>query len=455
MSKESLIYHYLVDIVGEDFVSNRQEELYIYSRDPGAQQPRKVDYVVMPETVEQVQKVVLLASKERIPITPMGGGLTLSALTVPLNGGIVLDMKRMDRIIEVNEKSKYVIVEAGVSQGMLKSYLEKNYPHLQHSTPEAPPTATIVGNALICGHGHLTPMHGVNSNMINGMEVVLPTGEICKIGSCSISPSWFTRGPLPDLAGLFIGWFGTTGVVTKISFQLFPKPKLRDCVAFSTDDPGSLPDAVFKVFQTDMAENFFIIAQDKPDWMFGHIYIVILFTGNNEEEFELKKRQFTNMFDERVKFMEETPPAFKRRFLDVPPFAATTADFAKGGGFEYVGGILPIEEIPGAWRRTFEIARRNKVVFSIGAQPLDYGHSVMFGPSYSFSRADEENVERVRKALEETNKLVLELGGVLWKAELGGQRLMMERMDPNTVELMKRLKRALDPNGIMNPGNWD
>jgi glycolate oxidase len=79
----------------------------------------------------------------------------------------------------------------------------------------------------------------------------------------------------------------------------------------------------------------------------------------------------------------------------------------------------------------------------------------MFGPSYSFSRADEENVERVRKALEETNKLVLELGGVLWKAELGGQRLMMERMDPNTVELMKRLKRALDPNGIMNPGNWD
>jgi glycolate oxidase len=79
----------------------------------------------------------------------------------------------------------------------------------------------------------------------------------------------------------------------------------------------------------------------------------------------------------------------------------------------------------------------------------------MFGPIYSFNRADEESVERVRKTLEETDKLVLELRGVLWKAELGGQRLMMERMDPNTVELMKKLKRALDPNGIMNPGNWD
>jgi len=454
MNKENLIYSSLVDIVGEDFASNRPEELYIYSRDPGAQQPRKVDYVVMPKTVEQVQKVVMLANKEKIPITPMGGGLTLSALTIPIKGGIVLDMKRMDNIIEVNERSKYVIVEAGVSQGMLKSYLEKNYPYLQHSTPEAPPTATIVGNALICGHGHLTPMHSVNSNMINGMEVVLPTGEICKIGSCSISPYWFTRGPLPDLAGLFIGWFGTTGIVTKISFQLFPKPKLRDCIAFSTDDPNSLPDVIFKVFQTDMAENFFIIAQDKPDWMLGHIYFVILMTGNSEQEFELKKRELTGMFDERVKFMEETPPAFRKRFLDVPPFAATAADFAKGGGFEYIGGILPIEKIPEAWRGSFKIVRSYNVVFSIAVQPLDCGHSVMFGPVYSFNRADEENVERVRKTLEETNKLILDLGGVLWKAELPGQKLMMEKMDPNTVELMKRVRKALDPNGIMNPGNW-
>ena len=428
----------------------------MYSRDPGAQRPRQADYVVMPKTVEEVQKIVMLANREKIPITPMGGGFTLSALTVPIKGGIVLDMKRMDRLIEVNETSKYAVVEAGVTQGALKSYLEKNHPNLQHSVPEAPPAATIVGNVLICGHGHLTPMHGVNSNMINGMEVVLPTGEICKIGSCSISPYWFTRGPLPDLGGLFIGWFGTTGIVTKISLQLFPKPKLRDCVAFSTDDPDALPDFVFKVFQSELAENFFIIAQDKPDWMFGHIYIVILMTGNSEEEFELKERQLVKMFkgEERVKFMEEPPPAFRRRFLDVPPFAATAADFAKGGGFEYVGGILPIEKIPEAWRGSFKIVRGYNVVFSIAIQPLDCGHSVMFGPIYSFNRADEESVERVRKTLEESNKLILELGGVLWKSELPGQKLMMERMDPNTIELMKRIRKVLDPNEIMNPGNW-
>ncbi len=114
------IYNNLTDIVGKDFVSNRQEELFLYSRDMGAQHPRKVDYVVMPKTVEEVQKIVRLANEKKIPLTPMGGGFTVSALAIPVKGGILLDMKRMDKIIEVNEKSRYAMVEAGVSQGMLR-----------------------------------------------------------------------------------------------------------------------------------------------------------------------------------------------------------------------------------------------------------------------------------------------------------------------------------------------
>ncbi|GAJ11534.1 unnamed protein product, partial [marine sediment metagenome] len=214
----------LAEIVGSDYVSDRPEELYLYSRDPGAQPPRKVDGVVMPRTVDEVQRIVALANREKLALTPMGAGLTLSALNVPLKGGIVLDMKRMDGIIEVNEASRYVLIEAGVTQAALSAYLEKNHPHLQHSTPESPPTATIVGNILIHGHGHLTPRYGVNSQMVNGMEVVLPTGEVCQLGSGSISPNWFSRDPLPDLMGLFLGWLGTTGIVTKLSLQLFPKP---------------------------------------------------------------------------------------------------------------------------------------------------------------------------------------------------------------------------------------
>jgi FAD/FMN-containing dehydrogenases len=172
----------------------------------------------------------------------------------------------MDSIIEVNEASRYALIEAGVTQAALRAYLEKHHPHLQHSTPESPPTATIVGNILIQGHGHLTPRYGVNSQMVNGMEVVLPTGEVCKLGSSSISPSWFSRDPLPDLMGLFLGWLGTTGIVTKLSLQLFPKPIYRDLLLFVSDSAELIPEIIVELSDINLLENGFIITQEKPRW---------------------------------------------------------------------------------------------------------------------------------------------------------------------------------------------
>ncbi len=452
------IYALLIGIVGEDRVSESQEELFLYSRDSGAQHPRKVDYVVMPKTVEEVQKVVLLANENKIPITPLGGGFTLSALVVPNKGGIVLDMKRMDGIIEVNEINRYAVIEAGVSQAALQSYLAKNHPDLQHSTPEAPPTVTVVGNALIQGHGHISPRYGINSDMIAGMEVVLPTGEICKIGSCSVSPYWFTRGPLPDLPGLFIGWFGTTGVVTKLSIKLYPKPKYRDVMAFVTDDVDSITKAIFEANHLDLLEDFFLISQEKPEWM-NRVFFIIIVSGHLKEELELKRKAYKRLFQEfngggTIEFVEDLHPALRKRFLDVPPLAALAADFRKGGGFEYTGAILPIDKVPDAWRKGIEIAHKYGMICSYVHQVL-MGNSIMFGFNYSFNRADEEDIEKTRKALEESNRFTYELGGMVWKGEVGAQKLTMEKMDPNTAALIQRVKRLLDPNGIMNPGNWE
>lgn len=449
----------LAEIVGEDYVSNRPEELYIYSRDSGAQKPRRADCIVMPETVAEVQKIVALANQEKIPITPMGSGLTLSALTVPIKGGIVMDMKRMDRVVEVNEASRYAVIEAGVTQAALRAYLERNYPHLQHSTPESPPTATVVGNILIHGHGHLTPRYGVNSQMVNGMEVVLPTGEVCKLGSCAVGPYWFSRDPLPDLMGLFLGWLGTTGIVTKISIQLFPKPNFRDLLIFSSDNVDLIPRLISELSQINLLENCFIITQEKPGWA-RHIYYIIVVSGESEAEFETKKELHNRIFqkyqDDVVPVNEEpalTP--LRTRFLGVPPFAATAADFRKGGGFQYAGAILPIEAVRQAWQSGIEIAHKHAMLYQLGLQLLPNGHSVMLAYSYSFNRADEEDIERARQALDDTNRLTLDLGGVVWKPELPAQKLILERMDANTRELMDRIKKTLDPNGILNPGNWE
>ncbi|MGD9115554.1 MAG: FAD-binding oxidoreductase [Dehalococcoidia bacterium] len=447
----------LTAITGADYVSDRPEELYLYSRDPGAQPPRNVDAVVMPKTVDEVQRIVALANRQKIALTPMGGGLTLSALTVPLKSGVVLDMKRMDQILEVNEASRFALIEAGVTQAALRAYLEKNHPRLQHSTPESPPTTTIAGNVMIHGHGHLTPRYGVNSQMVNGLEVVLPTGEVCKVGSGSISDNWFSRDPLPDLAGLFLGWLGTTGIVTKLSLQLFPHPTYRDLILFVSDDVELIPELIGDFSQLNQLENGFIITQEKPRWA-QRIYYIIALTGESEEELRVKKDQHGLIFRKHgvePVTEEKAVHALRERFLGVPPFAATAADFRKGGGFEYTGAILPIEVIPEAWRKGIEIAHHQDFLYQLGIQLLPNGHSVMLAYSYAFNRAKADEFERARQALDETNRLTLELGGVVWKPELPAQKLILERMDENTRRLMKKIKQTLDPNNIMNPGNWE
>ncbi len=452
------IYKALCDIVGEKFVSNQPEELFIYSRDSGAQPPRKVDYVVLPGTTEEVSRVLILAGEAGIPVTPLGGGFTLSALVVPNKGGIVMDMKRMDRIIEVDPVNRYVLLEPGVSQAALRAYLRKHHPNLQHSTPEAPPTVTVVGNALIQGHGHISPRYGLNSDMVNGMEVVLPTGEVCRIGSNSVGPAWFTRGPLPDLPGLFIGWYGTTGIVTKLALRLYPKPRYREVVVFSSDDIDAIPEAIVEITDIDLLEDFFLITQEKPEWM-NHVFFVLIISANFEEEMELKKKIYRQVLTQfkggkTMREVEDLHPSLEKRFLDVPPQAALAADFRKGGGFEYTGAILPIDKIPQAWRGGIEISHRYGMVCSYVHQVLGC-HSVMFGFNYSFNRADERDIENTRKALDDSNRLTLELGGMIWKGEVGAQHLTMQKMDPNTAELIERVKKFLDPKGIMNPGNWE
>src|SRR4030042_150639 len=147
------VYEALFKIVGKAHVSNQPEELFIYSWDLGTTQPPRPGYAVSPRTAEEIQKIVRLANKERIPIVPLGGGLSLAGLAVPFKGGMLFDLKRMDSIIEVNERARYALVECGVSQGKLTAYLERHYPHLTHSEPGAPPAATIAGNVAIHGQG--------------------------------------------------------------------------------------------------------------------------------------------------------------------------------------------------------------------------------------------------------------------------------------------------------------
>ncbi len=454
------IYDLLCEITGKQYVSNRQEELYLYSRDPGTMRPSWPSYVVMPGTTEEVQKIVILANQERIPLVPMGGGLVLSGLTIPLKGGIVLDMKRMNKIIEVNKFSRYVVVEAGVSHGQLQSHLELNYPQLRHSIPDSPPISTVGGNVCIHGSGHLSQVYGFHSDMVNGLEVVLPTGEICKVGSCSTTPYWFARSPLPDLAGLFLGWFGTTGVMTKVALKLYPKQRKKDVMMFVTENPEYVPEIIYRVTETEVAEDVNVVTAPKPDWMEGFQLTNIAFTGNSDMEMDYKRKMIRQALEDYINdreggFMFLTAD-LKKGFLETPQRSvARYADVKKGGGFEYVGAIMPVELFPRAYREGLAIADRCGTTYSFTVRIIGRAHCMMFAFAYPFNRADEEDVDKARNALHQTNQAVLKLGGIPWKAEAPAQRQIMEQMEPNTLKLMKRVKDLLDPNGIMNPGNWE
>ncbi|MBN2160374.1 MAG: FAD-binding oxidoreductase [Spirochaetes bacterium] len=451
----------LEDIVGRRYVSASPEEKYIYSRDQGLQEPHDPDAVVLPGSTEEVQAVIRLANRERVPVVPMGGGLVLSGLTIPQKGGIVLDMKRMNRIIEVNETSRYAVVEGGVSQGVLKAYLERRHPGLKHSLPDAPPVATIAGNVAIHGSGHLSQSEGgFHSEMVTGLEAVLPTGEAVRLGSCSTVPGWFSRAPLPDLAGLFLGWNGTTGIITKIGIKLFPKPKMEDILVYMTGSVDILPDLIYRITGTEMAEDMVAAISPKPDWLRGFPILLITVTANSEEEMAMKVGIIRESVRHYYQTMESgfmpVPPYMKSQFLGAPlKDLSKFADVMKGGGFEYVGSIMPVEKLPGACSAGLDIAEKHRVTCSMGARVIGRGHCMMFFNAYAFNRADEDNMARSALALEETNRATLELGGIPWKAEAPGQQDILRKMEPGTIQLMNRIRSLLDPNGIMNPGNWE
>ena len=447
------IYESLVKIVGQGHVSNQPEELYIYSYDLGTTEPHRPDYVVSPRTTEQIQAILKLANEEKLPVVPLGGGLSLAGLAVPFKGGIVLDLKRMDSILEVSETARYALVECGVSQGKLTSYLDRYHPTLTHSEPGAPAMATIAGNIAIHGQGDLASPYGFNSDMVNGLEVVLPTGEVCQFGSCSIGASWFTQHPLPDV-GLFLGWLGTTGIITKVSLRLYPCKKIRGLGQFVVEDEGLVPEIMRKITHTQMVEDTGATSQAIPPFTSGLHTFNINIAADSEKELEFKQ---VIIFDDTLgEYINSGTGGYLGfiRGLQRPIFDKS-ADYKKGGGFEYIGGIMPIDKYPECYRRGREISEKHDIPYTVVGRCIGAAHAMMFSWSYAFNRADAATIQQAREALHETYALALELGGTIWKPGLYAQKLMIDRMDINTVNLMRKVKQMLDPNGIMNPGNWE
>lgn len=223
------IYQKLQKIVTEKYISNSAIVRHAYSRvvDPVLQ--GIPDYVIRPKDAQEISEILKVANEENIPVTPRGGGDDEFGGSKPIgDGGIVLDMKRMNNVVNLDENNLVVTVESGISWGKLDEYLCHYGLYTGCMGPGSGMTASVGGgisHQSVGGGG--CAKYGACSNQLVSLEVVLPTGEIIETGSQAnkFSKTPFNRfGNGPDLAGLFCGDNGILGVKTKISLQVFPRP---------------------------------------------------------------------------------------------------------------------------------------------------------------------------------------------------------------------------------------
>jgi 4-cresol dehydrogenase (hydroxylating) len=234
--------------VGKDFVLTDGETIRHWSRScfPEGTTPR---VVVRPACTAEVQQIVQIAAQHELSVHPVSCGKNwgYGDACAATDGQIILDLKRMNRILEVNEELAYATVEPGVSQGQLAEYLETFHPALWMDATGAGPDASIVGNTLERGFGH-TP-HGDRFQHACGMEVVLPDGRLLKTGFGHFQNAQATAvykwGVGPYLDGLFSQ--SNLGIVTKLTFWLMPKPECFKALLFTAkneQDLGALVEAL-------------------------------------------------------------------------------------------------------------------------------------------------------------------------------------------------------------------
>ncbi len=465
-------------IVGEAHVLVDPPVLDNYSRDMTVEPPCLPDLVAMPGSVDEVQQVVKLANARKVPIVPFATGTNLGGLTIPRKGGMIIDLKRMNRILEVNEDSMYIVLEPGVSFGDVERHLKRNHPGLKISQPAAPAFTSVVANYLLGGLGTLAMKAGCHGDMINGLEAVLPTGEKILTGSASASPHWFSRHPLPDFCGLFVDWKGTSGIVTKASIQLWPKQPFEDYYAVGIWDIDHVPAVLGRIVKAEITEEQSGRTREVVEVGFGmykpgeqqlpwDLLVMHRLAGASKKLFDAKVELLQEILEDETKqgrraeiLWDFSANEVARRVSEFPTtgFVLSWMDLGKegvkkpGGGSTWVGGYGTLEQFPGGIKKAREIMERHKFVPMGSQRTMGLGRYSIMRFLIPYNRKDAEEVQEVREMMKELARMELDQGALMYKAPEWATEMMMEKVDPGYLDLLKRIKELLDPNDIMNPG---
>jgi len=449
----------LCQIVGEGNVLAGSEAMEPYTHDEVVGLRAAPEVVVRVTSVEQVAEVLRLAQRERVPVTPRGAGYGLSGGAVPVQGGIVLSMEKMNHILEIDKENLMVTVEPGVITGDIHRAVEAEglfYP----PDPASLDSCFIGGNIAEGAGGPRAVKYGVTRHYVCGLEVVLPSGEIITCGGKLVKN---VTGY--DLIQLLIGSEGTLAVVTKIILRLLPLPKVQVDLLVPFDDFQAAADTVsdiiaHRVLPTtiEFMERDSVVAVERLlERELPHrdaaAHLLIQLDGNSREAVEADYEMVGELCLEHAardvlvaKDQRTRDRLWEARRLIIDALNHESPV----NHMEDV--VVPRAEIPPLLRGIKEIAGRHAV------RIVCFGHAGDGNVHVNVLKdgiADDQWEALVPAVTEEMYRLTLSLGGMITGEHGIGatrRRYLPLALDDIQIDIMRQIKAVFDPNHILNPG---
>lgn len=447
----------LIQALGAENVLSEQEDLMTYAYDATAAMKHfKPDVVVSPLSTEQVAEVVKIAVRYKLPIYTRGSGTNLSGGTIPTEGGIVLSMLNLNKILEVDQDNLTATVQPGVIIQALNDQVVKHgllYP----PDPGTITTATMGGSVAECSGGLRGLKYGVTKHYIMGLQIVLANGEVIRWGGKTVKN---VTGY--DLVALFTGSEGTLGIITEIIVKLIPAPEARKSIMAIFDDVDKAGNAIAAIIRNkiipatlEIMDN--VTIQTVENYvhaglpMDAQAVLLCEVDGYKEvvdREAVLVEQILNQEGAVEVKIAKDDK---ERDLLWLARRSALPALAQKRPTTVLEDATVPRSKIPDMLKAIRRIATKHKL------QIATFGHAGdgNLHPTILTDERDLEEMKRVHLAVDEIFETALALGGTL-SGEHGIGIAKMKFLDLEFgeagVAALRRIKESLDPNYMMNPG---
>jgi glycolate oxidase len=444
----------LADFLGAGAILSAPEDMVLYEYD-GSVEKARPDLVVFPSTTEEVARIVKLSAKHDVPIVGRGAGTGLSGGALARGGGIMLVFARMNRILEIDYDNLRAVVQPGVVNFDLTRAVEHAGLYFAPD-PSSQKACTIGGNVSENAGGPHTLAYGVTTNHVTGLELVLPDGEIVRVGGKLSDPPGY------DLCGLFVGSEGTLALVTEVTVRLSRKPEaIKTLLAvFETIDDATetvveLTARAITPAACEMLDGWTLCAVED--------YVHAGFPRDSGAVLLIEVEGLTEAVSAQSAAVEAVCGAHHAREVRIARDNAERELLWKGrkNAFGALGrlapsnyvldAVIPRSKLPQALRRIGEIGKE----YGLQVGNIFHAGDGNLHPLVLFDPRSEEQYQRAMRSSADIVRYCVQLGGSLTGEHGVGMEkseLMPLLFSDDDFALMRRIHDAFNPGALLNPG---